>query len=181
LRSNLFGPSRTLANVGIEVRGAPALRKYLDRVAPGVPRNIAVREHLRPWQQAQIAYELGCETCGALPEGRVRTPDGDRIEFRCPSGFCEHSRSRARIINVDINVLERFRARYGWDISPIIQRALYRFSVPMASGRSLGERWTQMPVRLSPTQYYLYNFESLLGLSELVHACLLAWEEDNHA
>ena len=182
LRSNLF-PSLSVwpGKVGMEISGAVALRKHLLRVAPGIPEQVAAREHLRPWQQAQLAYELPCQKCGAFPEGRVRTREGYIIDFRCPSGTCEYRAARAVLIQIDIAIFGRFQARYGFDISDAVQKALFAFSATVGTGQPLGDRVTQRPVQLTPTQYYLYKFEPLPALSQIVHACLLAWEQNGHA
>jgi hypothetical protein len=182
LHSNLFpitDPFRE--RLPGQISGAGALRKYLDRAAANVPFEMAARERLCPWQQAQLAYELGCEDCHAIPEGRIRTANGPRIEFRCPRGACDRRRSFARIINIDVALLERILQRFGPDFSAIVQKALYAYAAKVGVGQSLESRDVQMPVRVTPTQYYLFQFETLLTLSRIVHACLLAFEENENA
>ena len=182
MQSNLFpGPALWPGRLAPELRGASALRRYLVQAAPGIPLDTAMRHLLRPWQQAELAYELGCERCGAVPEGRVRTAEADRIEFRCPAGRCEHSSYRPLRINVDIEVLERFQSRYGLDISEPARKALDTFAQGVGDGISLGDRYTQMPVRFTLTQYYLFKSQPIPEFSKIVHACLLAWEEKEHA
>jgi hypothetical protein len=181
LLSNVFlSPGKDHSRIGVEIRGAPALRKYLQQIASGLPVETAAREKLRPWQQAQLAYELGCNRCGALPEGRVRSGEGDRIEFRCPRGTCGYSSSRALTINIDIEVLERYRRKYGFDISGAVQKAVSAFADLVGPGLPPGPKCTQMPVRLTSTQFYLMKFESIQSASQIVHACLLAFEKQTN-
>ena len=82
---------------------------------------------------------------------------------------------------MDVDVLERFQSRYGLDISEPARRALDAFAPSVGDGLSLGDRYTQMPVRFTLTQYYLFKSQPIPDFSKIVHACLLAWEEKEHA
>jgi hypothetical protein len=94
---------------------------------------------------------------------------------------CQHSSYRPLPINVDIGVLERFQSRYGSDISEPARRALEAFAPSVGDGVSLGDRYTQRPIRFTLTQYYLFKSLTIPDFSKIVHACLLAWEEREDA
>src|SRR5260370_28753118 len=94
LRSNVFSSAgKFRAAFPQQINGAAALKKYLAVIAPHTEPSAAARHHLQPRQQAQLAYELPCSECGAIPEGPVRTPEGIELHFRCPRSECREARS----------------------------------------------------------------------------------------
>ena len=179
LRSNLF-PSigKYKTRLHRQISGAPALKKYLAEVTPRTEFAAAARKHLQPWQQAQLAYELPCSECGATPEGPVRTASGLELQFRCPRGLCQDSRSFARTVDLGVALIERVRQRFGGDVSMIASSALCKWSHAVGEGSSPLAPTTQRPIRMSRTQHYLYRFETLPRLSAIVNACLLKLLEE---
>jgi hypothetical protein len=182
LRSNVFPTFGTYSpRVPEQIRGVSALKKYLSLQAPGVPLSIAARQHFTPWQQAELAYELGCSECHSIPEGRVRANGVPRIDFRCPRGTCGSTQPLALIIDLEVALLERLQSKHGLDIAPVVQKALYAHAMQAAQGLELDRPVVQRPIRLTRTQYYLFRSEPLPSFSRIVKSCLLALEESEDA
>jgi hypothetical protein len=161
-----------------QINGAPALKKYLAEVAPQTELATAARKHLQPWQQAQLAYELPCSECGATPEGPVRTSGGLELQFRCPRGLCQDSRSFARTVDLSVGLIEKALQNFGGDVSMIAGRALWQWSQLVGDGIRPLEPTIQRPIRMTRTQHYLYRFETLPRLSAVMNACLLKLLEE---
>lgn len=180
LRSNLF-PNKEpfLTRLPQQIRGAPALKKYLAKYLP--ESLAAARHYLTPWQQAQLAYEVPCAKCGGLPEGLVRTSNGIEVEFRCPKGQCLEARGIARTVDLNCELITRGIQRFGGDASILAATALVKFSRIVQSAEPPPEPTFPRPIRLTRTQYYLYGFMTLPQFSAIVHECLLRLMEESSA
>lgn len=165
-----------------QIRGAAALKKYLALVAPGEPLPRAAREWLSPAQQCQLAYEVPCARCGAVPEGLVRVGSTREVQFRCPRGICHAGRSFARCVDIEVRLLNNLSSRFGpgTEISSIAQRALRAWAGEAGHGEPPAGQTIQRPIRLTATQYYMYEFETLPGLSAILNVCLRKlWENSS--
>lgn len=174
LRSNLFpGQGNGATALKYQISGAAALKKYLVQLAPGSDLAAAARLHLRPWQQAQLAYELPCSECGAVPEGPVRTPTGIELEFRCPRGRCGNARAFSLTVDLSLELVQAAMRRFGIDAFAVIGRAFCDWSQRVGSGGPPSAPTIQRPIRVNRTQYYLYSMETLPRVSAIANACLL--------
>jgi hypothetical protein len=133
----------------------------------------AARVYLRPWQQAQLAYELPCSECGAIPEGPVRTPGGIELDFRCPRGHCDNSRGFALIVDLSLDFVQRAAQRSGGDVFARIGRGFCEWSQSVGAGSPPSKPTIQRPIRVNRTMHYLYSLESLPQVSAIMNACLL--------
>jgi hypothetical protein len=174
LRSNLF-PKRGNGQTRLEyqISGAAALKKYLMQIAPGADIAAAARQHLLPWQQAQLAYELPCSECGGIPEGPVRTSKGVEVEFRCPRGQCGNSRGFSLTVDLSIELVQQVSQRIGGDVFALIGMAFCDYSQVVGQGSSPSAPTIQRPIRVTRTQHYLYSIETLPRVSAIANACVL--------
>jgi hypothetical protein len=73
---------------GAEIRGRLALRRWLQKLRPGVDLDRAARDLLTQRQRSEFLWDLPCALCGSRPEGPVKRIDACVVEFRCPTGEC---------------------------------------------------------------------------------------------
>ena len=150
-----------------QLRGGKALRAFLASEAAGMDVPTAAGRFLTPTQQAQLACETNCVECGAIPEGPVR----GEIQVRCPSATCSTSKTSARFVNINLDLLEMAIRKFGGDYSAAIKKALALNNPDESFGHPPSD-WRQIPVRVTRTQHYLYGLESVLQFSCRVDALL---------
>jgi hypothetical protein len=174
LRSNVFPADRP--ELLFQVRGRPALKAQLRWKAPGMGEAEAgALLKLKPRQVAELAWEIPCSHCGAVPEGPVRHHGSEAVEFRCPLGKCEQTELRGALVNLELDMVNQGLSRFGGSISDLVRRALA--DLPPEAGTGLDDaedpaRMRQFSVRLTRTQYYLYGRLGILRLSRIASAGL---------
>ena len=174
LRSNVFpSAGKFRAAFPQQINGAAALKKYLAVIAPHTEPSAAARHHLQPRQQAQLAYELPCSECGAIPEGPVRTPEGIELHFRCPRSECREARTAARTVDLSVEIMNHLSTRFGSTLWAEVMRAINNWAASAGDGIAPSGRTFQRPIRLTRTQFYLYRYETLPRLSAIVNSCLI--------
>jgi hypothetical protein len=108
-----------------QVRGRVAIRKLLERLAPGQDAKSAARRFLSLRQIAESAWQSPC-VCGAFPEGPVTVGGEIDVKFRCPSKTCDSANFRTRFCLLDVELVHQVTAAFGRDIRDIIQMAISR-------------------------------------------------------
>ncbi len=81
--------------------------------------------------------------------------------------------SFSRFVDISIDLIDRGLERFGGDASTLAGRALRDWARMVEVGIPLSCPTTQRVIRLTRTQRYLYEFETLAGLSAIVNACLM--------
>ena len=150
-----------------QIRGGKALRAYLTSTAAGMDVPTAAGRFLTPTQQAQLACETNCMECGVIPEGPVR----GEIQVRCPSSTCSTSKTFARFVNINLDLLQIATRQFAGDYSAAIKKALALGNRGESFGHSPPD-WRQIPVRLTRTQHYLYGLEPVMQFSSRVDTLL---------
>lgn len=172
LRSNVFPSDRP--ELLFQVRGRPALKAQLRRKAPGMGEaEAAALLKLKPRQVAELAWEIPCNHCGAMPEGPVLYHGSETVEFRCPVGRCEQTEFRGTLINLDLDMVNQGIGRFGGDISNLVRQALADLPPEIGTGLDDAEdqaRMRQFSVRLTRTQYYSYGRLGIPRLSRIANA-----------
>jgi hypothetical protein len=171
IRSNVFPSDKDFP---FQVRGRPALKTLLRILAPGMRETEAsTLLRLKPRQMAEMAWEIPCRHCGAIPEGPVVHQGRETIEFRCPSGKCERTRFRGVFVNLNLNLVNEGLGRFGGDVSDMVRRAL----ADLPSEAELDVHDVEDPavlrqfaVRLTRAQYYLYGYLGIPRLSRIANA-----------
>src|SRR5437867_1926484 len=116
LRSNVFLSGHP--EMRLQVRGRPALKKLLTRLAPGMSESDAARIlRLKPRQLAELAWEIPCVDCGAVPEGPVLRGQIETVEFRCPRGVCSPRDLKGSLVALDLEMVNEGLRRLGGDVS----------------------------------------------------------------
>ena len=172
LRSNVFPSNRP--DWLFQVRGRPALRALLQWKAPGMGEaEAAALLRLRPRQVAELAWQIPCSQCDAMPEGSVSHLGSEAIEFRCPLGRCEDTSPRGALVNLDLELVNWGLSKFGCDISGLVQKALADLPpVEVAGPADDPARLRQFAVRLTRTQHYLYGRLGIPKLCQIVNASL---------
>lgn len=174
LRSNVFPADRP--GFLFQVRGRPALKILLGRKAPGMGEAEAgLLLKLKPRQVAELAWEIPCSRCGAVPEGPVLHHGSETVVFRCPLGKCEPTEFRGALVNLDLDMVNQGISRCGGDISDLVRQALA--DLPPETGTGLPDaedpaRMRQFSVRLTRTQYYSYGRMGIPRLSRIANAAM---------
>ena len=153
------------------VRGRPALVALLRRLT-GSPDTDAARMLVSPRQRAELAQQKRCDRCGAIPEGPVRRDGQIVLELRCPLERCKADPRTGTRVKLNLQLLELGLQRFGGDPSVLVQRLLNNQPVD-ASGGMPNETIGYFPVRLTPTQDFLYRHFSLDELSAVVNTALM--------
>jgi hypothetical protein len=141
-------------NLHKQIRGGKALRAFLASTAGGIDVPTAAGRFLTTIQQAQLACEPNCAECGAIPEGPVR----GEIQVRCPSETCPTSKTAARCVNINRDLLDMATRQFAGDYSAAVVKALALGSPGETFDRPQSG-WRRIPVRLTRTQHYLYGLE----------------------
>ena|ERR1017187_1533941 len=129
-----------------QVRGRSAIRLLLQRLAKDQDQKAASRTLLTPRQIAESAWQVPC-TCGAFPEGPIRSNNQIDIEFRCPNGRCESTNYRTRLCLLNIALVDRCTRVFGMDIREVIKKAL---ALPRSMPRDThSSQRGLVPIRLS--------------------------------
>jgi hypothetical protein len=174
LRSNVFPSDRP--ELQLQVRGRPALKIHLRWKAPGMGEAEAgAHLKLKPRQVAELAWEIPCSRCGAMPEGPVLHNGIEAVEFRCPLGKCEERKFSGTFVNLNLDFVNHALERFGGSVSDVVRRALADLPPEIGIGRHDAEhaaRMRQFSVRLTRTQYYFYGRLGIPRLSRIVNACL---------
>jgi hypothetical protein len=126
-------------------------------------------------QLAELAWEIPCSHCGAMPEGPVLRDAIETVEFRCPFRTCEDKRSTGVLVNLNLNLVNQGLSRFHGDINELLQQALADLPSEAAigvHGLENAESMRQFPIRLTRTQYYLYGRLGLPRLSRIANAGL---------
>jgi hypothetical protein len=174
LRSNVFPSDRP--QLQFQVRGRPALKIQLRSKAPGMGEaEASALLKLKPRQVAELAWEIACSHCGAMPEGPVLHHGSETVEFRCPLGKCERRKFSGTFVNLNLDMVNQALGRFGGSISDIVQQALG--DLPPEAGPGVHDaedpaRMRQFSVRLTRTQYYFYGPLGIPRLSRIVNAGL---------
>lgn len=174
LRSNVFPADHP--ELLFQVRGRPALKTQLWRKAPGMGEAEAgALLKLKPRQLAELAWEIPCSHCGAMPEGPVLRHGGETVEFRCPLGTCEQTEFTGTLVDLEVDMVDQGLRRFGGDISEMVRQTLAGLPSETETGPPDAEnpaRMGQFPVRLTRTQYYLYGRMGIPRLSRIANAGL---------
>lgn len=176
LRSNVF--CHDSQGFKHQVRGRAALLKLLRIKLPHLSEMEAARQlNLRPQQRAQLAWDIPCGECGAVPEGPVRAGADLTLTFRCPRTRCAlNSGSDAfqtgKFVSLSLELVNKGLRRFGGDASTLLQQAL---NVAQLDG--VDQDWEapdarQFTVRLSRTHDYTFHDESFHEFSARAHASL---------
>lgn len=153
-----------------QVRGRGAIRLLLQRLAKDQDHKIASRILLTPRQIAESAWQVPC-TCGAIPEGPVRSTTQIDIEFRCPNGHCESTNYRNRLCLLDIALVDRCTKVFGMDIRAVVTKAL---ALPRSMPRGMpSSRRGLVPIRLT-------LFEDNMLSDQDIELALLTLVETGH-
>lgn len=174
LRSNVFPSDRP--ELQFQVRGRSALKTQLQSKAPDMGEAEAgALLKLKPRQVAELAWEIPCSHCGAMPEGPVLHHGSETVEFRCPLGKCEQRKFSGTFVNLNLDMVNQAFGRFGGSISDMVQQALA--DLPPEAGPGLHDRedparMRQFSVRLTRTQYYFYGRLGIPQLSVIASAGL---------
>lgn len=161
-----------------EVRGRAALLKLLRSELPQLSEMEAARQlDLKPRQRAQLAWDIPCSECGAVPEGPVRAGGEVLLTFRCPRTRCALNSGRGaaqtgKFVNLSLELVNMGLRRFGGDASTLLQRALN-----VAQLRGVDQNWEardarQFTVRLTRTHDYTFHHESFREFSARANAAL---------
>ena len=153
------------------VRGRPALIALLRRLA-GSPDSEGARMLLSPRQRAELAQQKRCDRCGAIPEGPVRRDGQIVLELRCPLERCVADPRTGTRVKLSLQLLELGLERFGGDPSLLVQRLLNSQPVDASAGMPT-DNIGYFPVRLTPSQYFLYRHYSLDEFSAVVNTALV--------
>ena len=141
-----------------------------QRLAKDQDHKIASRILLTPRQIAESAWQVPC-TCGAIPEGPVRSTTQIDIEFRCPNGHCESTNYRNRLCLLDIALVDRCTKVFGMDIRAVVTKAL---ALPRSMPRGMpSSRRGLVPIRLT-------LFEDNMLSDQDIELALLTLVETGH-
>jgi hypothetical protein len=108
-----------------------------------------------------------------MPEGPVLHHGSETVEFRCPLGTCEQTKSLGTFVNLDLDMVNQGLSRFGGGVSDLVQRALVNLPPETGTGPDGAEdsaRMCPFPVRLTRTQYYLYGRMGIPQLSRIANA-----------
>lgn len=174
LRSNVFPADRP--EWQFQVRGRPALKALLRLKAPGMgDAEAGSLLRLKPRQVAELAWEIPCSHCGAMPEGPLLHQGSESVEFRCLLGTCEETEFRGALIDLEVDMVDQGLSRFGGSISDLVRQALADLAPEGGMERrnvSDPVRVGQFTVRLTRTQYYLYGRMGIPRLSRIANAGL---------
>jgi len=177
LRSNVFPLDHPeFPELLFQTRGRSALRIQLGRKAPSLREaEGSALLKLKPRQLAELAWEIPCSRCGAMPEGPVLRHGSETVEFRCPLGVCEHTEFRAVLVNLDLDMVNQGLSRYGNNVTAMVLDALADFPPGSWPGLDDAEdpvRLHPFTVRLTRTQYYQYGGLGIPHFSKIANAGL---------
>jgi hypothetical protein len=130
---------------------------------------------LKPRQVAELAWQIPCSRCEAMPEGPVFRDGIETIEFRCPFRTCDQQKPTGVSINLNLNLVDEGLSRFGGSISTMVQQALAHLPLESENGLDDDEDPAKMRpfcARLTPTQYYLYGGLGIPRLSRIANAGL---------
>jgi hypothetical protein len=150
-----------------QVCGAAALRTLLQRLNIGRYLQSAIGV-LSQRQLGELAWETACAECGGYPEGPVRIGKDEKLLFRCPRRVCSTRSFRGRVVALPLTLVRVLGARYSQPLADLcgvaLQQAIGKTSTTKFSGPKVA-----VAVRLTPTQFYLNDDESIeRAFSELV-------------
>ena len=166
VRSNVFVRSqpqlREDSDFIAQVRGRTALLKLLSRISSLSDALTSARAFLSQRQVAEIAWEVPCAECGALPEGAITRRGHEEVEFRCPKGKCEQSKLRGRTILLDPELVQRATSRWGKPLNEVIQDVLKEYRKESSKGvlsESTGKR--PFTIRIFISQHYFFSDQDI--------------------
>jgi hypothetical protein len=168
VRSNIFVRShfqlRDDSDFIAQVRGRTALLCLLGRISSLSNVLMAARACLSQRQVAEIAWEVPCVECSALPEGAITRMGHEEVEFRCPKGKCEQSKLRGRTILLDPQLVQLATSRWGKPLSEVLQDALKSYRKE-ASQNGLSESTHKRPftIRTTLSQHYFFSDPDIEG------------------
>lgn len=161
VRSNVFvrtqAELRNDSDFIAQVRGRVALLKLLGRIS-SLPDAVSEKTGLSQRQVAELAWEVPCAECGALPEGPITRIGQEEIEFRCPKGQCEQNKLRGRTVLLDPQLVQEAISRWSKPLNEVIQDALKRYR--KESGQSVPSDSTRkrpFTIRITLSQHYFFS------------------------
>ena len=162
VRSNVFVRSqselREDSDFIAQVRGRTALLRLLSRISSLSDALMSARACLSQRQVAEIAWEVPCAQCGALPEGAITRMGHEEVEFRCPKGKCEQSKLRGRTILLDPELVQEVTSRWGKPLNEVTQEVLRQYRKESSKGvlsESTGKR--PFTIRITLSQHYFFS------------------------
>ena len=162
VRSNVFVRSqselREDSDFIAQVRGRTALLRLLSRISSLSDALMSARACRSQRQVAEIAWEVPCAECGALPEGAIIRMGHEEVEFRCPKGKCEQSKLRGRTILLDPQLVQQATSRSGKPLNEVIQDVLRQYRKESSKGvlsESTGKR--PFTIRITLSQHYFFS------------------------
>jgi hypothetical protein len=140
-----------------QVRGRSALLKLLGRI-PSQSGTVLFRDRrLSQRQIAELAWEVPCAECGAIPEGPVTRMGHEEIEFRCPRGRCGQVNLRGRTVLLDPDLVQRAIAGSTRSLTEVVQLALKEFTPEDRASFVQTSLKRPFPIRVTLSQHYFYS------------------------
>jgi hypothetical protein len=133
------------------VKGVPAIKTLLSRLAPGHRDDEAARRILTPEQSAQL-HETACVDCGFLTVGPARSPEGPVLSVRCPKGRCQSSILPTRELLCDEEMIRVIRSA-SLDPSSLVTSAL---ALGPTGQQAIAAVISRIALRLPPHLYYRF-------------------------
>lgn len=140
-----------------QVRGRSALLKLLVRISLRNDALLLRDKRLSQRQIAELAWEVPCAECGAIPEGPVTRIGREEIEFRCPKGRCDQLSLRGRTVLLDPNLVQRAVSGSTKRLTEVVQDALKEYQ--HEDGTLFVETPLKRPftIRVTLSQHYFYS------------------------
>jgi len=140
-----------------QVRGRSALLKLLGRIPSQAGTLLFRDKRLSQRQIAELAWEVPCAECGAIPEGPVTRMGHEEIEFRCPRGRCGQANLRGRTVLLDQDLVHRVLSGSTTSLTDVVQLALKEYIPETRTSFVQTSLKRRFSIRVTLSQHYFFS------------------------